>query len=125
MWVKHQCRKKYNFFIIIPISRKQRQRNWSKIFHITLINFHSFFMYFLVLAWFVYVEIFILELHHCLKLFTALSRSTTRSFDHLNLVFESVPAAATCSLAILFFIELFRIRILLIFCCFFINLRMH
>ena len=51
-----------------------------------------------------------------LKLLRALSKSSTRSSDHLNSVFQPVPAAATCSLvllAILFFIELFRIRILL------------
>ena len=56
-----------------------------------------------------------------LKLLRALSKSWTRSTGHLNLLFESVPAAATWSvvlLPILFFIELFRIRILLFCCCF-------
>ena len=51
-----------------------------------------------------------------LKLLRALSKSSARSSDHLNSVFQPVPAAATCPLvllAILFFIELFRIRILL------------
>ena len=45
--------------------------------------------------------------HHYLKILRALSKSSTRSSDHLNLVSESVPAAATCLfvlLAILFFI---------------------
>ena len=44
----------------------------------------------------------------------ALRKSSTRSSDHLNLEFESVPAAATCSLVLLanlFFIEFFSIRI--------------
>ena len=62
-----------------------------------------------------------LELHHCLKVMRALSKSTTKSSDHLNLVFESVPAAATCSLvllAILQSIALFPIHILLFCCCF-------
>ena len=56
-----------------------------------------------------------------LKFLRAFSRSTTRSSHYLNLVFESVPAFATCShvfLVILFFIEPFHIRILLFCCCF-------
>ena len=56
-----------------------------------------------------------------IKLLRALSKSSTRLSHHLNLVFESVPASATCShvfLAILFFIELFHIPILLFCCCF-------
>ena len=56
-----------------------------------------------------------------LKLLRALSKSSTRSSDPLNLEFESVHAAATCSLELLtnlFFIELFSIRILLFCCCF-------
>ena len=55
-----------------------------------------------------------------LKLLRVLSKSSRSSSDHLNLVFESVPATSTCSLvllAILLFIELFRIRILLFCCC--------
>ena len=51
-----------------------------------------------------------------LKLLRALSKSSTRSCDHLNLELESVHAAATCSLELLtnlFSIELFSIRILL------------
>ena len=56
-----------------------------------------------------------------LKLLRALSKSSTRSSDPLNLEFESVHAAATCSLELLtnlFFIKLFSIRILLFCCCF-------
>ena len=57
-----------------------------------------------------------------LKLLTVLSKSSTRSSDHLNSKFESVPpAAATCSLVLLAnlsFIELFSILILLFCCCF-------
>ena len=56
----------------------------------------------------------ILELHHCLKI-------TKRLSNHLNLEFESEPAAATRSLVLLpnlFFIELFSIRVLLFCCCF-------
>ena len=62
-----------------------------------------------------------------LKLLRALSKSSARSSEHLNLEFESVPAAATCRsvlLANLFFIELFRIQILLLSWGFFINLCM-
>lgn len=55
------------------------------------------------------------------KLLKALSKSSERSSDYLNLASESVPATATCSLvllAILLFMERFPTRILL-FCCFF------
>ena len=59
-----------------------------------------------------------------LKLLRAFSKSWTRSSDHVDLVFEPVPAAATCwlvLLVILFFVELFRIQILLFCCCFLSN----
>ena len=55
-----------------------------------------------------------------LKLLRALSKSSTRSFNHLDLAFGSVHTAARCLLvllAILFFIKSFFIQILL-FCCF-------
>ena len=75
-----------------------------------------------VIPWFVFVEIFILEPHHCLKITERFEYifASTRPSEHLNLVFESVLAATRWSLVlltILFFIEIFRIRILL-FCCF-------
>ena len=52
-----------------------------------------------------------------LKLLRALSKSSKRSSDHLNLEFESVPAATACSLVLLanlFLIKLFSIRISLL-----------
>ena len=55
------------------------------------------------------------------KLLKALSKSSERSSDYLNLASESVPATATCSLvllAILFFMERFPTRSLLFCCCF-------
>ena len=61
-----------------------------------------------------------------LKLLRALSKYSTRSSDHLNLVFKSVSAADTCSLmllAILFFHQTFPHSNFVIL-LFFINLRM-
>ena len=61
-----------------------------------------------------YAKCTIFKFWNSRKLLRALRKSSTRSSDHLNLEFESVPAAATCSLMLLanlFFIEFFSIRI--------------
>ena len=107
VWMKYQCR-----------NNRWWRDMWSP---------QSTFLDVIGGVYWTFIMKFILELHHCFKLLRALSKSWTRSSDHLNFVFESAPAAATCSLAllaILFFIELFRIQILLFCCCFLINLRM-
>ena len=117
--------KQSNFFFTIHITKKQRQRNWSKVFHITLISFHNFLPYFLVLAGFACVEIFIVELHHYLNYWEL--RVSTRLSHHLNLVFESVPASQTCSHVFSHFVfhRTFPHSNFVILLLFFINLHMR
>ena len=80
---------------------------WKKSFQMSWEEFIEVYSYWRSLFW---------NSITVLKLLRTLIKFSTRSSDHLHLVFKSIPAAATCScvlLAILFFIELLRIRILL------------
>ena len=112
LWVKHQCRFDRGWRNMW--SPQSTFNLWKKSFH----NLHYVLprIGMVCLRW----NFFLWNSITVLKLLRSLSKSSTSSSDHLNMVFEFVPVAATFSLvmlAILFFIELFQIWILLFCCC--------